>query len=77
MDAKVCKVNDKGTSMLVGAKKSKYAQGLTFGWCANPDGLVKGDKVPDFEPIGLEPVYGEDGEQVFYTDGAPVMRWTF
>lgn len=77
MEALVCKVSEKGTSMLVGAKRSKYAQGYTFGWCANPDGLKKGDKVADFEPVGLEPVYDEHGEQVMYTDGAPVMRWIF
>lgn len=77
MEALVTKVSESGKSMLVGYKNSKYAQGYTFGWCANPDGCVKGDKLTDFKPTGLQPVANEEGEQIFYGDGSPVMRWTF
>ncbi len=77
-EAIVTKVTESGKSMYVGAKTSKYESGYTFGWCANPDGLKKGDTLntKEFTPVGREAMHKEDGP-VLHEDGSPVMRWVF
>lgn len=77
MEAKVFKVSKSGKTMLVGIKSNKHQIGYSFGWAANPDNLAKGDAVEDFKPKGTEPVFGENGEQLFYENGQPLLRWAF
>lgn len=75
--AKVVKLSESGKTMLVGVKLSKYSIGYSFGWASNPDGLVVGDEVPEFEPTGTTQCTDDKGEPIFYEDGAPVLRWVF
>ena len=75
--AKVCKVSSTGNSIYVQFKRNKYQQGFAFGWCSNPDKLVKGDDVPDFNPKGRVQLLGEDDKEMVHTDGQPVMGWVF
>jgi hypothetical protein len=76
--AKVNKLSESGKTMLVQVKSSEYQIGYTFGWCANPDQKYsKDDILPNFAPIGLEPVVDKEGEPVLHEDGSSVMRWKF
>lgn len=77
-EAIVTKVTETGKSIYVGAKTSKYESGYTFGWCANPDGLKKGDTldIKEFTPVSREPMSNEEGP-VTHEDGTAVMRWVF
>lgn len=77
MKAIVCKVSNSGKTMLVGCKTDKYTVGYNFAWCANPDKLVKGDDVPDFNPKGTVEVLDEKGKPVTHKDGSPVLNWVF
>ena len=75
-EAIVTKVTPSGKSIYVGVKASKYQTGYEFGWCANPDGLKKGDLIKDFNPTGRVPMVKEDGPML-HENGEPVMAFTF
>ena len=83
MTAICVKVSKTGKTMLVGHKSNKYQIGYKFAWAANPDGLKPSEDdanptvVKDFHPVGLEPVFNEDGEPVLHEDGSAVQRWVF
>ena len=77
MKATVSKLSKSGKTMLVKCKSDKYEIGLKFGWCANPDGLKKGDDVLDFNPKGTAQIYDEDGKPLTYANGEPLLKWVF
>lgn len=74
----VAKISKTGKTMLVGVKMNKYAIGFQFGWVANPDGLVKGDVIEDFDmPVGTVGCKDEEGNALLHEDGTAVVRFTF
>lgn len=75
--AKVFKVSKTGKSILVGYKRSIYAIGFTFAWCANPSELKLHDDVPQFEPTGTVQCNDDKGNPLAHEDGTPVLQWTF
>lgn len=77
MKAIVTKISDSGKTMYVGAKVNEYAIGYEFGWCANPNGLKKGDDVPNFNPKGRVAMLDKDGKILKHKDGNEVKQWVF
>ena len=78
VEAIVAKVSETGKSMLVGIKPNKYVIGYQFGWAANPDNLIKGDKIAEFPlPKGTEPCIDKEGKPITHEDGSAVVRFVF
>lgn len=77
MDILVAKISESGKTMLVGVR-NEFNIAYQFGWCRNPGGFSKGDKIPAerFQPKGLAPIQ-RDGEVLKHKDGTPVMQWQF
>lgn len=78
MNAVVYKVSPSGKTMLVGAQPSEFSIGYEFGWCRNPQSkFKKGDTIDMFKPAGKRPLKDDKGNVKTYTDGNPIMEWTF
>ena len=78
MKAIVSKVSPSGKTMLVGAQSSEFSIGYEFGWCRNPqEKFKKGDVIDVFKPTGKRELKDEKGKVKTYSDGNPIMEWTF